>query len=76
MERTHRAIAATLIRILDPVPGEFLIMPPLESETIPDNVTATQSALDLPEMVGPAQLFLPAFAVSSSDESESYCNTP
>ena len=59
-----------------PVPDEFLIMPLLKSETIPDNVTATQNALDLPEMVGAAQLFLPTFVDSSSDESESYCNTP
>jgi len=35
-----------------PVHGEFLIMRPLVSETIPDNVTATQNALGLPVVVG------------------------
>jgi hypothetical protein len=31
--------------------GEFLIMRPLVSETIPDNVIATQNALGLPSAV-------------------------
>ncbi len=36
----------------EPVHGEFLIMRPLVSETIPDNVPATQNALGLPVAVG------------------------
>ena len=59
-----------------PVHGEFLIMPLLVSETIHDNVTATQNALGLQVAVGLFQPFPLGFGNSGSDESENYCNSP
>ena len=58
-----------------PVDGEFLIMRPLVSETIPDNVTATQNALGLPVAVGLFQRLPLGFVDAGSDGSESHCNT-
>ena len=58
-----------------PVHGEFLIMRLLVSETIPDNVSATQNALGLPVAVGLFQRLPLGFVNSGSDESESHCNT-
>ena len=58
-----------------PVPGELLIMLPLVSETIPDNVTATQNALGLPMAVDPSPPLPQEFVDSSSDGSDCHCNT-
>ena len=55
--------------------GEFLIMPLLASETIPDNVIATQNALGLQVVVGLFQPLPLGFVDSGSDEAESHCNT-
>jgi hypothetical protein len=60
---------------MTPVHGEFLIMPLLASETIPDNVPATQNALGLQVAVGGSQPPPRGFVDSGSDESESHCNT-
>jgi hypothetical protein len=59
----------------EPVHGEFLIMRPLVSEIIPDNVPAKQNALGLPVAVGLCQP-LPLGCVNSGfDEADSHCNT-
>ncbi len=55
--------------------GEFLIMRPLVSETIPDNVPATQNAVGLPVAVGLFQRLPLGFVEAGSDEAESHCNT-
>lgn len=57
------------------VHGEFLIMPLLVSEIIPDNVLATQNALGLPVAVGLSQPLPRGCVDSGSDESDSHCNT-
>ncbi len=53
------------------MPGEFLIMPLLASETIPDNVTATQNASGLQMVVGLFQPLPLGFVDLGSDGSES-----
>ncbi len=60
---------------LAPVHGEFLIMRLLVSETIPDNVIATQNALGLQVAVGLFQPLPLGVVDSGSDESESHYNT-
>ena len=55
--------------------GEFLIMRPLVSETIPDNVTATHNALGLQVAVGLFQRLPLGFIDADSDEPESHYNT-
>lgn len=61
---------------IDAVPGELVIMRPLVSETIPDNVTATQNALGLPMAVDPSPPLPREFADSSFDGSDCHCNNP
>ncbi len=48
--------------------GEFLIMRQLVSETIPDNVPATQNALGLPVAVGLFQSLPLGFVDSGSED--------
>ena len=50
-------------------------MRPLVSETIPDNVPATQNALGLPVAVGLFQRLPLGFVDAGSDEAESHCHT-
>jgi len=57
------------------VNGEFLIIRPLVSETIPDNVTATHNALGLQVAAGLFQRLPLGFIDADSDEPESHYNT-
>ena len=50
-------------------------MRPLVSETIPDNVPATQNALGLQVAVGLFQRLPLGFGEAGSDEAESHWNT-
>ncbi len=67
----HTPGAPSLAR---PVPGESLIMRPLGSEIIPDNVTPTQNVWDVPVMGEPSQPVLREFADSSADGPYWHCN--
>ncbi len=57
------------------VHGEFLIMRPLVSETIPDNVTATQNALGQQVAVGLSPPLPQGFGDPGSDGSGTHCHT-